>query len=320
MKTHGDAGWDEFPSYLEMFSEILLDRLADHDLKITIFVVGQDAALPQNQRALRALADAGHEIGNHSFHHEPWLHRQSEEGIAAEIADAERSIAAATGKKPCGFRGPGYSLSEAILRALAALGYLYDASTFPTIIGPLARTYYFWHSRSFSAEEREHRKELFGSLRDGRRPLCPYIWSLERGKTLLEIPVTTMPLSRLPMHLSYLHYLMSFSSALGRAYLRFAVTLCRIHGVQPSFLLHPLDFLGCDLVPSLSFFPGMNLPTAKKLARFDWVIRYLKRHFRIVSMQEHARHLLAAGALRQRQPDFAPRVPAHKLQFALETR
>lgn len=319
MKTHGDAGWDEFPSYLDVFSEILLDRLADHDLKITIFVVGQDAALPQNQRALRALADAGHEVGNHSFHHDPWLHRQSEERIAAEITDAERSIAAATAKTPCGFRGPGYSLNEAVLRALAGLGYLYDASTFPTIVGPLARTYYFWHSRGFSAEEREDRKELFGSLRDGRRPLRPYTWSLEHDNALLEIPVTTMPLCRLPMHLSYLHYLMNFSSALGRAYLRSAVTLCRIHRVQPSFLLHPLDFLGCDLVPSLSFFPGMNLPTAKKLARFDWVIRYLKQHFRIVSMEEHARHLLAAGTLPERRPDFSPPKPAGNFRLALQT-
>jgi hypothetical protein len=61
--------------------------------KITVFVVGQDAALKKNHAALRSIAAAGHEIGNHSFHHEPWLHLYSPEEIEEEIARAEESIA-----------------------------------------------------------------------------------------------------------------------------------------------------------------------------------------------------------------------------------
>lgn len=316
MKTHGDAGWDQFPSYLDELSEIVLDRLKRHDLKITIFVVGQDAALSKNHRALKAMSEAGHEIANHSFHHEPWLHRNSAERIAAEIAEAEHHITAATGKCPCGFRGPGYSLSESVLRVLSARGYLYDASSFPTIIGPLARAYYFWHSRNFTPEERENRKELFGSVRDGMRPLRPYTWTLDSGKSLLEIPVTTMPLFRVPIHLSYLLYLMRFSSALCAMYLRSAVALCRLNRIQPSFLLHPLDFLGCDSVPNLSFFPGMDVPTATKLHFFDRVIDYLKRHFRIISMEEHARLLLAKRALPLRNPDFSLSATTGNFQFS----
>jgi peptidoglycan-N-acetylglucosamine deacetylase len=318
MKTHGDAGWDEFPTYLELFSEILLDRLASHGLKITIFVVGQDAALRKNHRALRALAEAGHEIGNHSFHHEPWLHRYPRERVASEIAEAEHYILSATGKRPRGFRGPGYSLSEATLRALATRGYLYDASTFPTLIGPLARTYYFWHSRGFTREEQEDRKELFGTLREGLRPLRPYCWALESGSSLLEIPVSTIPVFRLPMHLSYLNYLMRFSETLAAFYLRLAVTLCRVNRIQPSFLLHPLDFLGGDLVPGLSFFPGMDLPTSSKLEHFDRVINYLKRNFRIVSMEDHARQLLATPELSQRKPDFASQARLDDSQLVLD--
>ena len=293
MKTHGDAGWDSFPSYLDRLSEVALERLRHHELRITFFVVGQDAAIDANGPALRALAQAGHEIGNHSFHHEPWLHTHGDAQIAEEIQHAEQAILRATGAQPRGFRGPGFSLSRTILRVLAQRDYLYDASTFPTFLGPLARAYYFLHSHGLSQAEREKRKHLFGSLRDGFRPLDAYTWNLPDGKSLLEIPVTTMPVFRVPIHLSYLHWLAGFSRTLARAYLRAAITLCRATRTQPSFLLHPLDLLGRDHVQGLEFFPGMKRTTAEKVALFDEVIARLGRSFRIVSMEEHAAALRA---------------------------
>ena len=71
MKIHGDAGWDAYPTYMETLAPLLIDVLDRHRLKITLFIVGQDAALEKNTAAFRAMADAGHEIGNHSYHHEP---------------------------------------------------------------------------------------------------------------------------------------------------------------------------------------------------------------------------------------------------------
>ncbi len=55
MKIHGDDGWDAYPSYLDVLAPRALDVLAAHDLKITFFIVGQDAALPENRDALGAL-------------------------------------------------------------------------------------------------------------------------------------------------------------------------------------------------------------------------------------------------------------------------
>src|SRR5215510_6473885 len=78
MKTHGDPGWKEFPSYLDVAVPRILEFLRARGLTISFFIVGQDAALERNRAPLRALADAGHEIGNHSFNHEPWLHLYSE--------------------------------------------------------------------------------------------------------------------------------------------------------------------------------------------------------------------------------------------------
>ena len=47
MKIHGDDGWESFPSYLDVLAPRALDVLARHQLRITFFVVGQDAALPR---------------------------------------------------------------------------------------------------------------------------------------------------------------------------------------------------------------------------------------------------------------------------------
>ena len=54
--------------------------------------------------------------------------------------------------------------------------YVYDASTLPTFLGPLARLY-FLASTDLGAEERKQRAALFGSFRDGFRPNKPHSYS-----------------------------------------------------------------------------------------------------------------------------------------------
>jgi peptidoglycan/xylan/chitin deacetylase (PgdA/CDA1 family) len=168
LKTHGDAGWESFPSYLDRVVPRVLEALAARRLRITFFVVGQDAAIESNGAALRAIAEAGHEIGNHSFRHEPWLHLYSPQELAEELSQAEDAIAAATGCRPVGFRGPGFSFSPELLAELARRGYEYDASTFPTFLGPAARLYYFL-STNLSRDQRAERKQLFGKFSEGFR-------------------------------------------------------------------------------------------------------------------------------------------------------
>lgn len=286
MKIHGDAGWESFPSYLDLVVPRILNFLKQRDLTITFFIVGQDAALQKNQAVLRAIAEAGHEIGNHSFHHESWLHLYSESEIEREVAIAENVIELVTGVKPYGFRGPGFSHSPALLKVLSQRGYHYDASTFPTFLGPIARAYYFMTSK-LSQEEREKRKALFGSFKDGLQPLKPYRWEIE-GNSLVEIPVTTMPIFKIPIHFSYILYLSVFSPTLALFYFRFALFLCRVTGTQASLLLHPLDFLSGEDVPELAFFPAMNLPAHKKIQMLNKTIKLLTRQFTVLPMGQHA--------------------------------
>jgi hypothetical protein len=308
MKTHGDAGWESFPTYLDIVVPRFLALLKELDLRITVFVVGQDAALPKNREALASIPRAGHEVANHSFRHEPWLHLYTHEELVDEIARAEDAIEGATGLRPTGFRGPGYSLSEDVLRVLAARGYAYDCSTFPTFVGPLARAYYFMNAK-LGAKERDERKVLFGSLRDGLRPLAPYRWQLDHER-LLEIPVTTMPVLKAPFHFSYLHWLAGFGDGLADRYFRLALRACRMQRLEPSLLLHPLDFLGGDDVAELAFFPGMAQGAEKKLERMTRWLAMLDETYDVVPMGEHAR-ALSEVTLRERIPDFVATRPEH---------
>ena len=294
LKTHGDRGWEAFPSYLDRVVPYFLEILDQLSLRITVFIVGQDAALAKNSAALGSLTAAGHEIGNHSFHHEPWLHLYTPAEIEDEIRIAEEAILAATGQRPSGFRGPGYSSSPALLACLARRGYQYDASSLPTIVGPLARTYYFLTAK-LSNEQRQQRKQLFGNVADGFKPLSPYWWHFaascggDEVPPLLEIPVTTLPLARVPIHFSYLLFLAQTSTAAAWGYWRMAIAACRSMRVEPSLLLHPLDVLGGDEEPELGFFPAMGM-TGK--AKRDLIARFLgalQDSFSVVPLAEHAR-------------------------------
>jgi peptidoglycan/xylan/chitin deacetylase (PgdA/CDA1 family) len=292
---HGDNGWDRFPTYLDRLTDVVLPALAERDMTITFFVVGQDAALAVNRLAITRLVEAGHEIGNHSFRHQPWMHRYTIEELHIELERTEEALGAITGERPVGFRGPGYSVSPDVLRVLSDRGYHYDCSTLPTIVGPLARRYYF-RSAELSAEQRAERAHLFGSARDGLRRLKPYLWDLG-DTTLLEIPVTTMPFTRVPMHLSYVLHLATISPELGFRYFAGALRLCRLAGVEPSILVHPLDVLGADDVDSLRFFPAMTMTGAAKQVIVGRCLDELAHQFTVLPLREHAATIRSSNRL-----------------------
>lgn len=303
LRTHGDRGWESYPSYLEVVVPRVLSFLEERGLVITVFVVGKDAAAAQNRTLFRAIAAAGHELGNHSFRHEPCLHMYGEEELESEVATAEEAISEVAGQRPVGFRGPGYSLSEGTLRVLVRRGYLYDATTLPSFVGPLARAYYFRRARLGGAE-RAQRECLFGSFKDGLRPLRPYRWRLG-GATLVELPITTMPILRLPIHMSYLLYLSTFSERLACVYWAAALRLCRLRGVAPSLLLHPLDFLGAGEIRGLAFFPGMGLPGAEKIRRVSAYLAALAGEFKIQTLRQHFAAVTDGRPLSVLDPRFA---------------
>ena len=169
--------------------------------------------------------------------------------------------------------------------------------TSPPLPGPT-----FWPRRVSAPSNGGSAGELFGSFRDGFRPVGAYCWRLSSGRRLLEIPVTTIPIFKLPFHMSYLIYLSRFSRRLMEGYLRAAIEMCRRMGITPSFLLHPLDFLGAEQARQLMFFPGMDVSGADKRALVRQVLGTLAHHFTLVPMSAHAAHSLAQERLAMIEP------------------
>ena len=295
LRTHGAAEWEEYPTYLPEVVPRIVDFLGERDLRLTAFVVGRDAERASARRPLEALVDAGHEIGNHSYNHYPWLKTLPLGEIEREVREAETPLEDLAGRRCAGFRAPGFSSSPELHRILAERGYAYDASSLPTFLGPLARAYCavtsMRRSRKPAADGSTdgptHQKDLFGSWRDGLAPLTAH--EVRAGDDrLVEVPVTSMPVLRLPFHMTYLLYLRQTAGPVWRPYLRTALALCRLRGVRPSMLLHPLDFLGAEDEPELSFFPGMKLPRAEKLAVVVGTLDALASAYRLAPLAETA--------------------------------
>jgi peptidoglycan-N-acetylglucosamine deacetylase len=81
----------------------VLDILARYGVAATFFQCG--ANVERLTGVARAVAQAGHEIGNHSFAH-PLYCRHSPRAICEDLERAQQTIQAATGRRPAWFRAP----------------------------------------------------------------------------------------------------------------------------------------------------------------------------------------------------------------------
>jgi len=162
--------------------------LREESISATFFVIGEDLERPANRETIAALHGSGHEIANHSYHHYYDLARRSEREMAGEIEGCAAIIADTCGTRPVGFRAPGYTVSDALFRALEAAGMLYDSSVFP------CPSYYAVKAAALTSIKLRRRRSasIFDTpsvLRAPRRPYRvgrPY-W--QPGSGLLELPI-----------------------------------------------------------------------------------------------------------------------------------
>jgi peptidoglycan/xylan/chitin deacetylase (PgdA/CDA1 family) len=92
----------------EKLTPKLLDLLAQHHIKATFFVIGQNAA--EYPDIVARAAREGHEIGNHSWSH-PNLAKMSDESVRKQLRQTDDAIKQATGKRPTVMRPPYGSIS-----------------------------------------------------------------------------------------------------------------------------------------------------------------------------------------------------------------
>lgn len=103
------------------FTGDLLGMLEKHGVQATFFLKGRNVdAFPD---AVRAVAAAGHEIGNHSYDHQPMI-SFSESAMRAELTRTNRAISNVLGYKPELFRPPYGIQGPGLKMALEELGML----------------------------------------------------------------------------------------------------------------------------------------------------------------------------------------------------
>ncbi len=219
----------------------------------TFFVIGRDASIaPEGLRRAVAL---GHEIGSHSFAHDYALSRRTQEQIAADLALAERAIEDATGRRPRGFRAPGYTISRSLLEAVRARGYVYDSSLLPS------PPYYAAKAAALAlyAVRRRRSESILGGVRQLFAPRHPH-----RRRGVRELPVATTPLLRAPV--------------IGTSVLPFpALARCGFAGGHFNLELHGIDALDASDVPApiAASQPGVRTAAAEKLRRLRSLLERL---------------------------------------------
>lgn len=93
--------FDDGPS--TAWTPALLDGLKERGVKATFFLIGENA--DKNPEIVKRMAEEGHLIGNHTYHHVE-LTKVSENEARLELADTSAVIVRITGKEPEYMRPP----------------------------------------------------------------------------------------------------------------------------------------------------------------------------------------------------------------------
>ncbi len=109
----------------------MLDLFDEYDVRATCFLLGEIAE--HFPSLVRRIADAGHQLGVHGYHH---LHvfRQTPEQFRDSIGRAKALIEDVSGKPADAHRAVAFSIGKSTMWAmeiLADLGFVYDSSIFP---------------------------------------------------------------------------------------------------------------------------------------------------------------------------------------------
>ncbi|MBW1602195.1 polysaccharide deacetylase family protein [Streptomyces sp. JJ66] len=180
-EAHGLVGLTFDDGYAD-FLEHALPVLRRHACTATVFVLpgrlgGDNAWDPLGPRkplldadGIRAVADAGMEIGSHGLRHER-LTTASETVLRTETARSRELLAELTGQPPAGFCYPYGAVDARAVRAVRDAGYAYACAIDPGhLTGPHAVPRV--HVGERDTAWRLHAKRLLHPLR--RTPLPPH--------------------------------------------------------------------------------------------------------------------------------------------------
>jgi len=185
-----------------------LDLFDANHIRASLFVITDSLHHPRKRALIEEAMRRGHEIGSHTITH-PNLLRVDSARKREEIAGSRERLERELGVKVRGFRAPGYRLDRECIELLAANGYAWDASAFPTSV--------------FSQRLRVPVERLMAP----HRPV--------QGSGFLELPLPDHRPWPVPFNPSYSHLT-------GLTYYRWGLNRVRRRGMPLVMLFHLIDF------------------------------------------------------------------------------
>jgi hypothetical protein len=257
----------------------------DLRLPLSLFVVGRDLERPQNAAKLQELVASGHEIGNHSLDHLYDLTRREESEQVRQVVLASERIHERLGVRPSGFRAPGYTVTDRLLRIVRECEMTYDSSVFPCPAYYLAKATRLLRMKIKGRASRA----ILSSARVLGAPNTPYrigeqYW--KPGTGLLELPIQVAGPLRLP-------FIGTALTLLGPSAARL-LTRSLVGQRLVNLELHGLDFLEATEVSRelAEVQPDLRVPLSRKLDTLCTVIELLQKHrYSAVRLDEAARVL-----------------------------
>ena len=257
-------------------------------IPLTLFAVGEDLERHGAALILAVLARRGHAVENHSYSHRYDLTRLDRDAMRREVEAGADAIERVTGRRPVGFRAPGYTVNDALFDVLDEAGVAFDSSVFPCPAYYLAKAAAMGGMRAAGRVSRS----VLDTPRVLTAPSVPYRpgarWSDRRGKSrrFMELPVQVPRGARLPF----------IGTMLGVAGARGAQSLARACAGEAlvNLELHAIDFLDASegLMALAPHQPELRVPLADRMAALDAALDVLaERGHAFVRLDDAARAL-----------------------------
>ncbi len=270
--------------------DIAVPRLAtlaaEHSIPLTLFAVGADLDRPGSADALRRMREDGHEIANHTLDHAYDVTHRAPNEVRRQLEEGAAAIERAVGRRPAGFRAPGYVIHDGLLDALQETGHAYDTSVFPCpsyfAAKAAAMTWIALRGRT-SRSVQDHPRVLLAPTRP-YRPGSPYH---RRGnRPLIELPVQVTRGLRLPF--------IGTSLTLGGERTARALTRMVVGEPVVNLELHGMDVLdaGDGLDALRGHQPDVRVEQAHKVRILGSVFELLRSEgYRFVTLEDAARQV-----------------------------
>ena len=125
------SDWNSFECRVEKNTDLILQLLADKNIKGTFFTLGWIAE--RYPDVVKKIAAEGHEVASHGMTHQ-LIYKQKPEVFRKETIDSRALLQDLSQQEVIGYRAATYSITKQSLWALDILyeaGFKYDSSIFP---------------------------------------------------------------------------------------------------------------------------------------------------------------------------------------------